>query len=215
MPFISSEIPQQHYELIRDRIALIIYQELENQWTLYNDNDLQAPMPNPDISITPESIRVFVDRIIPIDESECPVINVIYNGAQYNIENSLRAEGLNTFFIDVYTKAFADEFNDADQLANIKLQKILGKIAFILRHSLYKTLNFAPGFIGNTKVQSIQIGDPKDASLNLNGCVMGRIVFEVKATEYVTPMDVKNMNGFFTTVKLFNSNKGYLYIDQY
>jgi len=222
MPLIPNEIPQQNFEKIRDRIALIIYQEIENQWSNFNDSDLQAPLPNAQISTTPESLKVYVDRSIAIDESECPVVNVVFNGAPYENNNPLRAEGLNTFFIEVYTKAMANEpvngiptEKDADRLANIKLQKIMGKIAFILRHSYYKTLGFAPGFIGNTKVASIQIADPRDPNFNANGCVYGRVTFEVRATEEVTPVETRDMNGFYTTVVLYNSDKGYVYIDQY
>ncbi len=215
MPLIPDEIPQQHFELIRDRIGLILYQEIENQWSQFNDEDLQAPLPNEQISTTPTSLLVYIDRIIPIDESECPVANVIFNGAPYDNDNPYRAQGVNTFFIDVYTKAAGEDDSDADRLANIKLQKILGKIAFILRHSYYKTLGFAHGFIGRTNVASIQIADQKENSLSANGCVMGRVTFEVTATEYVTPVAVRDMTGFFTSVKMFNSDKGYLFIDTY
>lgn len=214
MPLIPIEIPEQNYELIRNRIGLILYQEIENQWSLYGDDDLQAPLPNPQISTTPESLKVYVDRIIPIDESECPVVNVQFNGAPYENNNPLNAEGVNTFFIDVYTKANAED-DDADKLANIKLQKIIGKIAFILRHSYYRTLGFTPGFIGGTKVASIQIADPRDPNFNANGCVMGRVIFEVRATENITPLTPSDMQGFYTTVKLFNSDKGYIFIDTY
>lgn len=215
MPLISVEIPEQNFELIRDRIGLILYQEIENQWSEFGDDDLQAPLPNAQISTTPESLKVYVDRIVPIDESECPVVNVIFNGGLYSVENSYRGEGGNTFFIDVYAKALGDDNIDADRLANIRLQKILGKIAFILRHSYYKTLGFAPGFIGGTKVSSIQIADPKDSQLSANGCVMGRLTFDVKASENVTPLETRNMSGFYSTVELFNSDKGYLFIDTY
>ena len=184
MPLIPDEIPQQHFELIRDRIGLILFQEIENQWSNFGDEDLEAPLPNPQIGDTPESMIFYVDRIIPIDQS-------------------------------VYTKAAGEDDSDADRLANIKLQKILGKIAFILRHSYYKTLGFEPGFIGRTNVASIQIADQKENSLSANGCVMGRVTFEVTATEYVTPVAVRDMTGFFTSVKMFNSDKGYLFIDTY
>lgn len=215
MAFIPDEIPQQHFEIIRDRVGLIIYQEIENQWTEFGDDDLQAPLPNPQISTTPQSLRVYVDRVMPVDQAECPVVNVIFNGAPYDNSNPQRAAGINTFFIDVYTKANSEDSANADRLANIKLQKILGKIAFILRHSFYKMLGFEPGFIGGTNVASIQIADSRDSSLNANGCVMGRIVFEVRATEYVTPVTVRNLQGFYTTVELFNSDKGFLFIDTY
>jgi len=215
MPLIPGEIPQQHFELIRDRIGLILYQEIENQWSEFGDEDLQKPLPNPQISTTPESMQVFVDRVMPIDQSECPIINVQYNSTPYDNNNPLRAEGVNTFLIDVYTKSYSEDGGDGDKLANIKLQKILGKIAFILRHSYYKTLGFEPGFIGGTKVALIQIADPRDPNFNMDGCVMGRVTFEVRAAEYVTPVSVRDMQGFYTTVELFNSDKGYLFIDTY
>ena len=213
MPLIPGEIPVQYFELIRDRLGLIIYQELENQWTQFGDEDLEAPLPNPQISTTPESLKVYIDRIVPIDESECPVVNISYNGATYE-KNPLRAEGSNTFFIDVYTKASGDEGSDADTVAAVKLQKILGKIAFILRHSYYKTLGFAPGFIGGLKISSIQIGSAKDLN-DLNGCIMGRITFDVIASENVTPVATSDLQGFYTTAKMYLSNRGFVYIDTY
>jgi hypothetical protein len=215
MPLIPGEIPQQNFEKIRDRIGLIIYQEIENQWSEFNDEDLQAPLPNADISTTPTSLQVYIDRVIPIGSEECPVVNVSFSGAPYENNNPLRSEGVNTFFIDVYAKSKSDDDDDADRLANIKLQKIIGKIAFILRHSYYKTLGFTPGFIGGTKVASIQIADPRNDALNLNGCVMGRVVFEVRATEDVIPIEPRDLQGFYTTVKLFETDKGFVYIDTY
>lgn len=72
MPLIPGEIPQQNFEKIRDRIGLIIYQELENQWSEFNDEDLQAPLPNPDISDTSTSLQVYIDRVIPIGAGGMP-----------------------------------------------------------------------------------------------------------------------------------------------
>lgn len=215
MAFIPVEIPQQNFEKIRDRIGLIIYQEIENQWSKFNDEDLQAPLPNADISTTPTSLQVYIDRVVPIGAEECPVVNVSYNGSAYENNDRLKSDGMNTFFIDVYAKSKADEDDDADRLANIKLQKIIGKIGFIFRHSYYKQLAFDPGFIGGVKVASIQIADPRNDALNLNGCVMGRIVLEVKSTEDVTPLQPRPLQGFTTLATLYNSNKGYVYIDTY
>jgi hypothetical protein len=211
-------IPQQNFEKIRDRIGLIIFQELENQFDLSGDQNLQRPQFNS--SEYPESLLVYIDRVVPIDEAEMPVINVSYSGATYENNTPLYSDGANTYFIDVYAKAQANEDDnetDADRLAAIKLSSILGKIAFILRHSNYKTLGFEPGFIGNIKVASITIFGSfrNESQQDLNRGLIGRIVFEVRATENTVPIEPRNANGFFTTVKLSLTDKGYVYIGDY
>jgi hypothetical protein len=215
---IPSVIPQQNFEKIRDRIGLIIFQELENQFDLTNNTDLERPL-----EVTgeyPESLLVYIDRVIPFDEAEMPVINVSYNGATYESNNPKYADGANTYFIDFYVKADANEDGvntDADRLAAIKLASIMGKVAFILRYSDYKTLGFAPGFIGNTKVASLNNLGPlrNDGQQDSNSCIVGRIVFEVRSIETVATIEPRNMEGFFTTVKLSLTDKGYVYIGDY
>lgn len=215
---IPSIIPQQNYELIRDRIGLILYQELENQFDLSGDTDLQKPLQT--LGDYPESLDVYIDRIVPFDEAEMPVINVAYNGTPYDSNNPTYSDGLNTYLIDVYVKSQSNEDNnetDADRLAAIKLSSILGKIRFILRYSDYKTLGFAPGFIGNTKVASINILGAlrNDSQQDANRALIGRIVFEVRCIETVATIGPKDAQGFYTTVKLSDTDKGYVYIGDY
>jgi hypothetical protein len=215
---IPSVIPQQNFEKIRDRIGLILFQELENQFDLTGDENLERPLEV--AGEYHESLLVYIDRVVPIDEAEMPVVNVSYNGANYDSNNPTYADGNNTYFIDVYVKSDANEDGnetDADRLAAIKLSSILGKIAFILRYSDYKTLGFAPGFIGNTKVASLNIlGSLKNENQSdANRGIIGRIVFEVRCIETVATIEPKDANGFFTTVKLSLTDKGYLYIGDY
>jgi hypothetical protein len=215
---IPSIIPQQNFEIIRDRIGLIIFQELENQYDLTNNSELEKPLFN--AGEYPESLLVYVDRVITFDEAEMPVVNVSYSGGVYDLNNPRYADGNNTYLIDVYVKSDANEDGeetDADRLAARKLTSILGKIAFILRYSDYKTLGFAPGFIGNTKVASLNNLGPLQSNnqQDSNRCIVGRIVFEVRAIETVTPIEPMDASGFLTTVKLSLTDKGYVYIGDY
>jgi hypothetical protein len=215
---IPSVIPQQNFEKIRDRIGLIIFQELENQFDLTGDENLERPLEVD--GEYPESLLVYIDRVVPIDEAEMPVINVSYNGANYDSNNPRYADGSNTYFIDVYVKSEANEDGnetDADRLAAIKLSSILGKIAYILRYSDYKTLGFASGFIGNTKVASLNIlGSLKNENQSdANRGIVGRIIFEVRCVETVDSIEPRDMQGFVTTVKLNLTDKGYVYIGDY
>jgi hypothetical protein len=214
MTLIPGIIPQQNFERIRDRIGVILFQELENQWLRTGDSDLRKPLSQGETDADADGIPVWNERIVPFDQAEMPCINVGYNGAPFENNNPLWSEGVNTFFIDVYCSAAATPETEADTLAAHKLQKIIGKIRFILRHSFYRTLGFAPGFIGGTRIASIEIADPK-ATQDANGCVMGRLIFEVKATEDVTPLEPVDASNFMTTVTLFESDKGYVWIGDY
>jgi hypothetical protein len=176
--------------------------------------DNMAYPPLGSLEIWEHGMAVWNERIVPFDHAEMPCINVGYNGAPYESNNPLWSDGVNTFFIDVYCASAATEETEADTLAAYKLQKIIGKIRFILRHSYYRTLGFAPGFIGGTRIASIEIADPK-ATQDANGCVMGRLIFEVKETEDVTPLDPVDASNFMTTVTLFESDKGYVWSGDY
>jgi len=194
---ITTAIPEQAFELIRDKIGLIIADELAAQFVLNPDPRIDAP--------------VFIERIVPIDKSETPVINILYSRSNYDNNTAIKSDGENTYNIDVYSKGKSKEGEQGDTLAMIALARLLGVIRAILESPHYLTLGFAPPFIKKTTVTGIQVADPRDNQDGAN-MMMGRLTFTVDAvdvTEQIQPVDAE---GYDTQVKLSETDKGFVYI---
>jgi hypothetical protein len=74
MGVIDQPIPRKSFEYISDRIAALLSDELYQQSAIQYDSDLL--------------VRVFKDRMVPINASECPAINVTYNETDYKGETA-------------------------------------------------------------------------------------------------------------------------------
>ncbi len=185
------------FELIRDRIGLILSEELPNQATLKSDTDLNIQ-------------KIWVERFVPFSHTECPAINVSLSDGNYEDKSRLNQHGKYQFFIDIIDKAKTTDENLGGQLASVKVQKITNVCRGILAHHSYNTLAFAPPFIEHTKVESIKVGNPGNDKESVN-MVMARITFTVDAPENFAPFIPSNIDGYVTKAVLGLTDKGYLY----
>jgi len=137
MSKLTAIIPAQGFELIRDRIAVILVDEIANQITLGIGAEFNA--------------KVFVERIVPIDKSETPLINVLYSRTGYDNNDFDSSDGQNTYHIDIYAKANAKPStnSEADNLAQVKLARLIGIVRAILEspHYLTKTIKQLRKFV--------------------------------------------------------------------
>jgi len=194
---LTALIPQQNFEKVRDRIGLILSEELLNQLDL-GMTELQGMG------------GVWVGRVSPFQESELPAVNVTLDNTAFESQSAISVTGQNQYYIDVYTKAKGEDGGDGDKLADRALDRIVGAICAILRFPDYRTLNFIAPSIGGTKVTRFSKGlsNPDDASSSK----AMRIEFMVQCpetTELNTSVDIAS---HYTTVKLAETEKGYLWI---
>jgi len=190
---ITEIIEEQSFEILTKEVGAILLLELNNQITLQSS----------DIDL-----GVFLERITPVDKSEDVVVVVSLNSVPYDNHNEFESQGTHTFNIDTYTFGIESSDEKANDNVRIKLQKITGWIRYILSSTKYKTLGFAPGFIGGTYVQSINFDDSygkEDGAMTR----MSRLVFSVRASEFQNPDDSKVFNRNDTTIKLDSTEKGY------
>lgn len=188
-------IPPQKFELIRNRIAEILYIEIENQWVLSYDADLIIP--------------VWVERTVPYDHNEAPCINVNLANGNYDNKDATIVDGTYQYNIDCYTKAKANGVDGGDKLATIKLHRLLGVCRAILENQAYFNLAFDQPYIGHTEVSSLSIAEPgnKDA----DHVMMGRLTFTVRAPETSELKEANLIEGYDTSVKLLLTDKGYVF----
>jgi len=192
---ITTIIPSQNFELVRDRIGAIIHLELSNQKVLTGNDDLEGV--------------VWVERGMPFDKTELTAINISLATGSYSNKSQGNVSGVYQFFVDVYTNAKTTDAQGGDITATFKLQKLLGVIRAILENPIYKTLDFTTPFIERTYVSDINIrAVGKDDDMNT---AMGRMTFTVQCVETTSLLVVNTIAGWDTTVKLGQSDKGYFY----
>ena len=195
MPQIPAAIPTQAFELIRNRIAEILVDELPSQATFAGDPKLNA--------------TVYVERSVMFDLTEMPAVNVSVSRTAYSEQTQRNTDGEHTFTIDVHTSAKSTSTVRGDSLAAFRLQKLIGVCRGILEDSRYKTLGFAPPFIESRKVTSIEYAQPTDG--DGTSSVQGRITFVVRAPDRNGVVTPELIAGYDTQVKLGLTEKGYIF----
>jgi len=199
MALITNIIPAQNFEVIRDAIGFVLAEELANQFALTSDEDLNA--------------KVWIERILPFHHTDVPAVNVLFNGGNYTQQTTINSDGDYTYFIDVYHSAKTSATKDGDKTASIKLHKLLGVCRAILENPIYRTLGIAPPSLQHTSVTTISIADAKD-NQDAVSVMMGRLTFNVRACETTKLADGLALFSSTTTVKLGNTDKGYIFIQE-
>lgn len=196
MSKITNIITSQGYEIIRDRIATILADEIDNQAVMTYDPYL-------------ESLDVKVEAKNPNDISELPLVNVSIANVDYANKNQGSVDGTITINVDAYTSAPSENGNDGAKIATLYLHRILGICRYVLEDPIYKTLGFLQPQIMRTLVSNITF---KDIDNNdANNVAMGRLTFTVVANEPNKLIVPQLIAGYQTTINLDNTSNGYFY----
>ena len=184
---IDTIIPLGAFEIIRDRIALILAEELPNQAILQGDSNLNA--------------KVFTERFTPFANVDTPCVNVSLSSGDYTQFTRLSQKGTYEFLIDVYEKAKTEGTVRGDFLASQKLQKLANVCRGILSHHRYNTLAFAKPFIEHTEVKEIKIAAPQKDKESAN-LTWARMIFEVRAPDIIDGIIPPDIDTFTSQVLL-------------
>lgn len=198
MSRIPGPIGQRQWELIRDRIGLILAEELATQAQLDYDDQLFI---NP---------SVYVERFKPFNHTEMPAVNVMVAQNEYTQETQQSQDGTHTYYVDMYVNAKASAGLRGDELAAKKLHRLVGMCQAILMDSRFKTLLFEPGGISNRSVKRIQMADPTK-SMEAANTIMARMTVEVRATDNVELVDAIPLDEYVTIAKMGATGEGYLW----
>jgi hypothetical protein len=195
MSKILNAIPPQGFELVRDRIALILTTELAAQFALTANEDNNA--------------TVYIERNVPVDHSEMPIVNVSVGRADFDSQTIIDTKDTVIFRIDCYHKSKTEGSDDGDTLSNLKLQRLIGICRAILENPVYKRLDFPAPFIENRKVVSMEFSD--SAKQDALSTSMGRLTFSVTIAEVTQLVLTTILGGSDTTMTLELTDKGYIY----
>tara|TARA_R100000541_G_scaffold44592_1_gene51681 strand:+ start:1664 stop:2266 length:603 start_codon:yes stop_codon:yes gene_type:complete len=190
---ITEKIQLQNFEIIKDKLGVILFEELINQKrTQCAEFDLE----------------VFIERQEPYDDAEDVVVNITENNISYSSIDSNSSQGNISFDIDIYASGNATIDIDGNTNVRRKLDIVKGWIRYILSSTKYQTLGFPKGFIGGTYVNSIQ-NDKSYGSQDGSFVRVTTINFTVRASENQEMWDGLGFTGNDTVIKLDNGTKGY------
>lgn len=142
MATITESIGTQGFELVDNRIAEILVEEIANQQALQSYDD---------------DVAVFSERIIPFDKSEDVAITVAFREADYDGFTTKDSQGNCIYFIDIFTSGVGDSEVTASESARLKLFRYIGLIRYILSSGKFLTLGFPPGLIGGKYLKKITL----------------------------------------------------------
>ena len=191
---ITEPIPYQSFEIIRDRLAEIINDELQNQIALGYLTEF-------------DSINVFLERWVNLDVTEMPCVVINMAPADFENMKPLDLTGNYFFNIDCYANAAATESTYGDDEATFKVHRILGMVRAIVMSPHYITLGFERGFISRVQIDSMPVVGVQ--SNDAENVIRGRLVAKIQAAEVVAGQEVRLSTGH--TTKLILGSGGYNY----
>jgi hypothetical protein len=195
---IDGIIPVQHFEVIRDAIAGILIAEIQNQEALTGNKYVNS---------------YFAERFIPPDETEYPLINIVYMGGDYDGADMTIVNGSYVYQIGVFTSATSNGSSNGDKKASVQLHRVLGLIRAILMNPIYKTLGLPAGYIREQPIINSMRVARNEETKDANYSIMGYVEVVIKASEDVLLIDPIPLANSVTQVKLYLTEKGYRYGD--
>jgi hypothetical protein len=194
---ITTPIPQQGFEFVRDQIGAILKLEIANQKAL-------------DPSRFPETAEIWLERTIPADSSDEVSINVHVSGALYGNMTQMDAQGRTLYNIDIDTSGMQTELVTGSEVSVKMMHKYIGIVMYIFRSAFYRTLGLQ-GKIGGTYVEQFQTLDPNRKE-DTDFTSFTRIQIAVRIQETTIPWQGLVLLGNDTTVKLDLTEKGYKFV---
>lgn len=192
---ITSAIPEQGFEKVRDAIGAILATELANQKILQG---------------FAEEINLYVGRMTPFAQAEVLMINVLIDSANYSNHNERNTNGSTNFFIDIYSTGKESDGEDGGFASSKRRDKFVGMVRYILQDHHYKILDLPVGLIAGTEVSGFENFESKNNQDAAN-VTMTRLSFAVRIIENQSLWAGTNISAIFTNVKLDLTTKGYKY----
>ena len=193
---LAFNIGQQNFELVRDRLAVIIKEELDNQASAGRQNNTEL------------TGSVVIERYSPASEGEGTVICINTDSCEYADQTPISQSNEARFFVDISSDHKAESTANGYELSGKKNARIAGLIRAILQNPVYDRLSFANGIIERRSVRNIRfarVNDEQDAYYTR----MSRVEVLVKMNEPVQGISVNPQDGYDSNIKIESTTKGF------
>ena len=222
-------VSESNFELVRSRIASILADELANQLTLNiaaKAAEESKPEPDPvlialyDLNIASIPSKVYEERFFRPTTQELQaetMVNVVFVDAPLDENTTVSTQiGDDRYMIEAYAAGKTNSNDNADKIATLKLQRLLAIVRAILMNPNYINLGFdtSPLIVGKRICNNIQIGQPDDGGDNADAMIRGKIDLTVKVHETIEPITGVVLALNESTLKLYDSEKGYYWTNE-
>ena len=198
MAVINEEIGLQGFEIVDNKIAEILVEEIKNQQDLQGFDDV---------------VEVFLERIIPFDKNEDVAITVAFREANYGDFTTAGSQGQCLYFIDIFCSGVGNNNKTASENARKKLFRYIGLVRYILSSAKFQTLGLPLGIIGGKYLQKITLDTDysnfgNHSNYDGSNIRFARLMFVVRVTENQKLWDGYELLGNNTNITYENSAKG-------
>lgn len=190
---LNFNIGQQNFELVRDRVAIILKEEMDNQATRQTNTELTGSF--------------FVERFNPPNEDEGTVICINLDQCQFDCQTPVSQSNEIRINIDVFCDSVQSTVEGYERSGK-KSARLAGLIRAILQNPQYDRLKFTNGIVERRSVPSIRfarVSDEQDARYTR----MSRVELMVRVNEPVTGISPIEADGYDTQIKIELTEKGY------
>lgn len=142
MAVITEIIGAQGFDLVANRIAEILTEEISNQVTIQNFD---------------ETVEVFLERIEPFDKSEDVMISVALREDDFEGYNPQDVQGNCMYFIDLFCSGYGQGEIAPSIISKNKMYRYAGLIRYILSSNKLNTLGFPYGLIGGKYIKKFLV----------------------------------------------------------
>lgn len=195
---LTETIGAQGFELVGNRIAEILVEEIANQIAVQGFE---------------ETVEGFLERIEPMDKSEDVMFSVAFREGDYEGQTQRDVQGNCMYFIDLFVSGYGQGETAPSIVSKNKLFRYLGLIRYILSSGKMPTLKFPPGLIGGKYIKKI-ILDTDYSNFgnhsNYDGAYIrfARIIYIVRVLENQSLWDGIPLEGNNTQITYENTTKG-------
>jgi hypothetical protein len=191
---LNFNIGPKNFEAVRDRVAIILKEECDNQ------NIRQT---NPELTGT-----FFIERYNPPSEDEGTIITVNVDQCTPDNQTAVSQSNETRLNIDIYGDSYQTASMDGYEKSGKKVTRLAGLIWSILQNPIYDRFSLANGIVERRSVSSIRfarVSDEQDARFTR----MARIELMVRVNETVTGISPIEADGYDTQIRIAETNKGY------
>lgn len=200
---------QDNFEIVRDKISLILANEIASQQVLAEAADKENP--------ADWKLRIFMERTNPwelfsaVDNS--PIINVLYDNSRFNESSSdtvERQKSEATYNLDCYGYGVTSESldvgqNPGDKVAAFQVQKAVRLVRNILMSAKYIYLDLR-GLVWKRWPQSINIFQPQIDDRSVANIIAARIALSVEFNEFAPQITGEDLE--FISIDIKRSETG-------
>lgn len=210
MAVIPTIIGQRNFEVIRDQIAAILTDELNQQRTLLSE--VTGDDRDQDLINYLGDLDIITERYAEPSEEDFPFVDVFFFNDDFDNKDPFAKRGTTQYIIDVFSigEKQTPTGSEGGVVSATRGQRVAGMIDSILEFPHYNKLLQPNGVVNRTLVRSIKRTEEENSRDSIN-IILYRVIFEVVMGESVGSLTGPLAQNNITNVSIGESDLGYVW----